>query len=123
MNTPNNQYSSRMGAILTMIGVAVGLGNVWRFPYMMGTYGGSAFLLIYLLFTLTLAFPALLTEMLVGKQSQSSTLFTILTAQKMDGLQVYNRANGKWIRLNPEPGSPVNITGMIMRWRSKLQFI
>ena len=74
MSTAGNQYSSRMGAVLTMIGVAVGLGNVWRFPYMMGTYGGSAFLLIYLLFTLTLAFPALLTEMLVGKKSNSSTL-------------------------------------------------
>lgn len=57
-----------------MIGVAVGLGNVWRFPYMMGTYGGSAFLLIYLVFTITLAFPALLTEMLVGKDSRASTL-------------------------------------------------
>lgn len=74
MSRTSAQYSSRMGAVLTMIGVAVGLGNVWRFPYMMGTYGGSAFLLIYLLFTISLAFPALLTEMLVGKQSQSSTL-------------------------------------------------
>lgn len=57
-----------------MIGVAVGLGNVWRFPYMMGTYGGSAFLLIYLLFTLLLAFPALLTEMSLGKNSRYGTL-------------------------------------------------
>ncbi|MCB0606899.1 MAG: hypothetical protein KDD12_04225, partial [Lewinella sp.] len=74
MNTTDNQYGSRLGAILTMIGVAVGLGNVWRFPYMMGAYGGSAFLLIYLLFTLALAFPALLTEMLAGRNSGSSTL-------------------------------------------------
>ena len=41
-------YSGRVATILTMIGVAVGLGNVWRFPYMMGQYGGSAFLFVYL---------------------------------------------------------------------------
>jgi len=63
-----------MGAALTMIGVAVGLGNVWRFPYMMGNYGGSAFLLIYLLFTLFLAFPALLSEMALGKLTGSGTI-------------------------------------------------
>lgn len=72
--TDKNQYSSRLGAILTMVGVAVGLGNVWRFPYMMGTYGGSAFLFIYLIFTILLAFPALLTEMTLGKNSKSGTL-------------------------------------------------
>ena len=72
--TDKNQYSSRLGAILTMVGVAVGLGNVWRFPYMMGTYGGSAFLFIYLIFTVLLAFPALLTEMTLGQQSKTGTL-------------------------------------------------
>ena len=43
MNASAKTYSSRLAAILTLIGVAVGLGNVWRFPYMMGKYGGSAF--------------------------------------------------------------------------------
>ncbi|NQV86785.1 MAG: hypothetical protein HQ492_06880 [Woeseiaceae bacterium] len=42
-----------------MIGVAVGLGNVWRFPYMMGQYGGSAFLVVYIAFVLIFAIPAL----------------------------------------------------------------
>ena len=70
----DNQYSSRLGAILTMIGVAVGLGNVWRFPYMMGSYGGSAFLLIYLLFTLLFAYPALVSEMSIGKMSGKGTV-------------------------------------------------
>ena len=78
--TNKSQYSSRLGAILTMIGVAVGLGNVWRFPYMMGAYGGSAFLLIYLIFTILLALPALLTEMSLGKSSGSGTVhaYTLL---------------------------------------------
>jgi len=53
--------------LLTMIGLAVGLGNVWRFPYMMGSYGGSAFLLVYLAFTLLLAVPALSAEWALGR--------------------------------------------------------
>lgn len=85
----SNQYSSRLGAILTMVGVAVGLGNVWRFPYMMGTYGGSAFLVIYLIFTILLAFPALLTEMSLGKNSKSGTL-TAYTS-------LYGKKNGKLV--------------------------
>lgn len=57
-----------------MIGVAVGLGNVWRFPYMMGSYGGGAFLLIYLIFTLLFAFPALMAEMVLGKENGKGTV-------------------------------------------------
>ncbi len=64
------RYTSRLTAILTMIGVAVGLGNVWRFPYMMGSYGGSAFLAVYLLFTVTFAFPALMAEMALGRAAR-----------------------------------------------------
>lgn len=74
MEKENQHYSSQTGTILTMIGVAVGLGNVWRFPYMMGNYGGSAFVLMYLIFTVCLAFPALLTEMYLGKNSPSGTV-------------------------------------------------
>ena len=51
-------FSTRFAATLTMIGVAVGLGNVWRFPYMMGQYGGSAFLVVYIVFVLVFAIPA-----------------------------------------------------------------
>lgn len=74
MSTERIQYTSRLGAILTMVGVAVGLGNVWRFPYMMGSYGGSAFLLIYLVFTVLFAFPALITEMSLGKANGQGTI-------------------------------------------------
>ncbi|MEP5614180.1 MAG: sodium-dependent transporter [Cyclobacteriaceae bacterium] len=74
MSNSKMQYRSRLGAILTMVGVAVGLGNVWRFPYMMGSYGGSAFLFIYLIFTILFAFPALITEMSLGKMSGKGTI-------------------------------------------------
>ena len=63
-----------MTSILTMLGVAIGLGNVWRFPYMMGRYGGSAFLAVYLVFTLLFAFPALMAEMTLGRMSGKGTL-------------------------------------------------
>lgn len=57
-----------------MIGVAVGLGNVWRFPYMMGKYGGSAFLIVYLIFTLLFAIPALVGEITLGRSTRQGPL-------------------------------------------------
>ncbi len=64
-------FSSHFATVLTLVGVAVGLGNVWRFPYMMGKYGGSAFLFVYLLFTLLFAIPALMGEVALGKAARS----------------------------------------------------
>ncbi len=74
MPAPKSQYSSTFTTLLTLIGVAVGLGNVWRFPYMMGSYGGSAFLAVYLLFTILFAFPALMAEMALGRMSGKGTI-------------------------------------------------
>lgn len=74
MDENKSQYTSSIGTILTMVGVAVGLGNVWRFPYMMGSYGGSAFLAVYLGFTILFAFPALMAEMTLGRMSGKGTL-------------------------------------------------
>lgn len=67
-------FSSNLATLLTMIGVSVGLGNVWRFPYMMGKYGGSAFLLVYLTFTLLFAIPALMAEWALGRETRSGPL-------------------------------------------------
>ena len=53
-----------------MVGVAVGLGNVWRFPYMMGQYGGSAFLIVYLVFVLVFAIPAITAEWSLGRYTR-----------------------------------------------------
>lgn len=74
MGNNKAQYTSSFTTILTLVGVAVGLGNVWRFPYMMGSYGGSAFLAVYLLFTFLFAFPALMAEMTLGRMSRKGTL-------------------------------------------------
>ncbi len=60
-------FSTRFAMLMTMAGVAIGLGNVWRFPYMMGRYGGSAFLFVYLIFALLFAVPALMAEWALGR--------------------------------------------------------
>ena len=67
-------FSSRFTAVLTMLGISMGLGNVWRFPYMMGSYGGSAFLIVYLIFTFLFAIPALMAEMALGQMSGRGTI-------------------------------------------------
>ena len=68
------RFTSRFASILTLLGVAIGLGNVWRFPYMMGKYGGSAFLAVYLMLTILFAFPALMAEMTLGQMSGRGTV-------------------------------------------------
>lgn len=65
-------FASRLGFVLISAGCAIGLGNVWRFPYITGKYGGAAFVLIYLLFLLILGLPVMVMEFSVGRASQRS---------------------------------------------------
>lgn len=66
------RFSSRLGFILISAGCAVGLGNVWRFPYITGQYGGAAFVLVYLVFLVLLGLPIMIMEFSVGRASQKS---------------------------------------------------
>lgn len=66
------KFSSRLGFLLISAGCAIGLGNVWRFPYITGQYGGAAFVLIYLFFLLILGLPIMVMEFSVGRASQKS---------------------------------------------------
>ncbi len=66
------KFGSRLGFILISAGCAIGLGNVWRFPYIVGKYGGAAFVLIYLAFLLILGLPVMVAEFAVGRASQKS---------------------------------------------------
>ena len=66
------KFGSRLGFILISAGCAIGLGNVWRFPYITGKYGGAAFVLIYLLFLVLLGLPIMVMEFAVGRGSQAS---------------------------------------------------
>ena len=66
------KFSSRLGFILISAGCAIGLGNVWRFPYIVGQYGGAAFILLYLLFLVIFGLPIMTMEFAVGRGSQKS---------------------------------------------------
>ena len=57
------QFSSRLGFVLISAGCAIGLGNVWRFPYITGKYGGAAFVLLYLLFLVIFGLPVMTMEL------------------------------------------------------------
>ena len=65
-------FASRIGFILVAVGCAIGLGNVWRFPYITGEYGGGAFVLLYLIFLVILGLPVMVMEFAVGRASQKS---------------------------------------------------
>ena len=65
-------FSSRLGFVLISAGCAIGLGNVWRFPYITGQYGGAAFVLMYLLFLVILGLPVMVMELSVGRASRRS---------------------------------------------------
>lgn len=64
------KFTSRLGFILVSAGCAVGIGNVWKFPYICGQYGGAAFILIYLMFLLILGLPILVCEFSIGRSSK-----------------------------------------------------
>ena len=65
-------FGSRLGFILVSAGCAIGIGNVWKFPYICGAYGGAAFILIYLCFLVILGIPVLVAEFAVGRGSHTS---------------------------------------------------
>lgn len=66
-------FSSKLGVVLAAAGSAIGLGNIWKFPYEAGQNGGGAFLLVYLLCVMVFGMPLLMTEMLIGRKAGKST--------------------------------------------------
>ena len=68
MNKPRETFNSRMGMLMAMAGSAIGLGNIWRFPYMMGRNGGAAFILIYIIMLVVLCLPVMVSEYLIGRR-------------------------------------------------------
>lgn len=67
-----NQWTTGIGFILATAGSAIGLGNLWKFPYLMGKNGGFWFLVVYLVFILVLGLPVMVTEMSIGRHTQKS---------------------------------------------------
>lgn len=73
----HEHWSSRTGFLLAAIGAAVGLGNIWRFPYVLGTNGGAAFVLVYLLAIFLVAMPVMIGEMILGRHGRMSAPGTL----------------------------------------------
>lgn len=67
-------FATRLGVVASMIGVSVGLGNFWRFPYLVGRFGGAAFVLFYLLVVLAIAVPGLMAEWALGRHTGRGTV-------------------------------------------------
>ena len=71
-NRPGDSFSSNFGMVAAAIGSAIGLGNLWRFPYLVGQNGGAAFIIVYLIITLVISTPILLSEMVIGRRGGGS---------------------------------------------------
>lgn len=80
-------FKSRLGFILVSAGCAIGIGNVWRFPYVVGANGGGLFVLLYLIFLIIMGLPVLTMELAVGRASRKSAVL---------GYQVLEKPNSKW---------------------------
>ncbi|MFV0345299.1 MAG: sodium-dependent transporter [Bacteroidales bacterium] len=73
-NQNRGLFSSKFGIIVATVGSAVGLGNIWRFPYVAGENGGGAFLIVYLFFVLAIGIPVLFAELIIGRSAHSNAV-------------------------------------------------
>lgn len=72
-----DQWSSKIGFVLAAAGSAIGLGAIWKFPYMTGTNGGSVFLLLFIICTIAIGLPILLAEFVIGRMGQADAVTSL----------------------------------------------
>ena len=89
-------WSSRTAFLLAAVGAAVGLGNIWRFPYLAGEYGGSAFVLVYILCIVAVGIPILIAELMMGRRGRMSPIGTMTVLAKEAGASRHWRKAG-WL--------------------------
>ena len=89
MNEKRSSFSSRIGFVLAAAGSAVGLGNIWRFPYLAAKYGGGIFLFVYLILVLTFGFTLMITEISIGRKTRLSCV------------EAFGKLNSKFRALGP----------------------
>ena len=73
MADKREKFGGRLAVILAMAGSAIGLGNIWRFPYMVGEHGGAAFVIVYVVATLLISLPVFLAEVMIGRRSHTNS--------------------------------------------------
>jgi len=69
-----DSFGSKLGIIAAVAGSAVGLGNIWKFPYITGVYGGGAFVLVYLICIALIGLPIVLSEFIIGRKAQKNAV-------------------------------------------------
>ena len=74
MEQKRDSFSGKLGFVFAAAGSAVGLGNLWRFPYLAAKYGGGIFILVYLILAITLGFTLMITEIAIGRKTGLSTV-------------------------------------------------
>ncbi|MFA5642655.1 MAG: sodium-dependent transporter [Bacteroidales bacterium] len=76
-NLERDGFGSRFGVLVAVAGSAVGLGNLWRFPYLVGTNGGAAFIILYLAFVILICLPIMFSEFIIGRRGQSNAFGSV----------------------------------------------
>jgi len=76
-NVKRDGFGSRFGVLVAVAGSAVGLGNLWRFPYLVGTNGGAAFIILYLAFVILICLPIMFSEFIIGRRGQSNAFGSV----------------------------------------------
>jgi len=76
-NSKRDGFGSRFGVLVAVAGSAIGLGNLWRFPYLVGNNGGAAFIFVYVLIVIFLCLPIMLSEFIIGRRSQANAIGAI----------------------------------------------
>jgi NSS family neurotransmitter:Na+ symporter len=89
----HGHWSSRMAFILAVTGSAVGLGNIWKFPYIAGQNGGGAFVLVYLVCVIVIGMPVMMSEILIGRRGRRNPVATMELLGKEEG----SSANWRWV--------------------------
>lgn len=95
----NNRWSSNFSFVLAATAAAVGLGNIWKFPYIMGENGGGAFVLLYLLFIFLIGVPVLMAEVLIGRRGRNSPGYAAAKLARESGVSSAWQITG-WMGLS-----------------------
>ena len=94
MASARGEFSSRLGFVMAAAGSAVGLGNIWGFPTQAASNGGGAFLLVYLFLAFTLAYPALMAELIIGRHAHANAVSALKLVSSGPGTRVIGATTG-----------------------------
>lgn len=122
MGKKRDAFKSRTGFVIACIGSAVGMGNIWRFPYMVSDWGGMTFLLPYVLFVILIASTGLIEEMALGRAAKGGP---IKAFGKCTEVRTGNKKTGEAIGVLPVLGSLALAIGytVVVGWIFKYAFL